>query len=436
MSTRSFLRPVLLMVVGVGSASATDGDDTPAWLEKNLSPLLTLYRHLHAHPELSYHEVDTAKRIAAEWREAGFTVTEGVGKTGVVGLLKNGDGPTVLLRTDLDALPIAEQTGLPYASRATAHDDDGNEVGVMHACGHDVHMTVLVGIAQLLAASKDRWRGTVVLVGQPAEEKVGGARAMLADGLYRRFPKPDFALALHVTNDIETGKVSWVSGPMMASSTSVDVTIRGKGGHGAAPQETVDPIALAALFVLDLQTIVSREMRPIDPVVITVGSIHGGTKHNIIPDEVKLQLTLRAYREDVRQRLIEGIRRRVDALATAHRAPAGTVTLRESTPPTINTPALVERVLPALQAALGEANVVAAEPRMGAEDFGLFSQDDVPIFMFWLGAVPPQAMAAAKERGEGVPGPHSPRFAPDPSPTISTGVRAMAAAVTELLPAK
>ena len=433
------LLPLLFSIVACGSGLGQPAlaGDVADWLVPNLGNLVSLYQDLHAHPELSFHEEATAKRLAAEWRAAGLEVTEGVGKTGVVAILKNGDGPTVLVRTDMDALPITEQTGLPYASKVTVKDDErGETVGVMHACGHDVHMTVEVGVARWLAAHRDQWKGTVVFVGQPAEEKITGARNMLADGLYRRFPRPNYALALHVTNDLETGQVSWVSGPMMASSTSVDVTVRGKGGHGAAPHETVDPVVMAALLVLDLQTIVSREIRPIDPAVVTVGSIHGGTKHNIIPDEVKLQLTLRSYREDVRQQLIEAIKRRVNALALAHRAPEGLVAMRESTPPTVNTPSLVERVLPALRAELGDANIKPAEPRMGAEDFGLYSQDDTPIFMFWLGTVNPQVMANAIQHGERTAATHSPKFAPDAAPSIATGVRAMSAAVLELLPAK
>ena len=433
---RSSLSLVMFGCFGHGISVAQDREKS-AWLDQKLPGLRELYEHLHAHPELSFHEVETAKRLATELRNAGATVTEGVGGHGVVGILKNGEGPTVLLRTDLDALPITEQTGLPYASKVKVQDEErGQADGVMHACGHDIHMTVLVGTAQWLASHRDQWNGTVVLVGQPAEEKISGAKAMLADGLYTRFPKPEFALALHVTNDVAAGGVSWVAGPMMASSTSVDVTVRGKGGHGAAPHEAIDPIAMAALLILDLQTIVSREIRPVDPAVVTVGSIHGGTKHNIIPDDVKLQLTLRSYRDEVQQKLIEGIKRRVEAVALAHRAPAGEVTLRESTPPTVNSPELVNKVLPALKKALGEDSVTEGEPRMGAEDFGLYRQDDVPIFMFWLGSVQDEAMIDYLKRGERPPSPHSPQFAPAAKVTISSGVQAMTAAVVELLPKK
>jgi hippurate hydrolase len=352
----------------------------------------------------------------------------------VVGVLRNGAGPTVLVRTDLDALPVVEDTGLPYASKVKTSDSAGREVGVMHACGHDVHMTCLVGTARWLAEHRDRWSGTVLLIGQPAEELVSGAKAMLDDGLYTRFPRPDYALALHVLNELPTGVVGYTSGPTLASSTSVDVTIRGRGGHGAAPHTTVDPIALAALAILDFQTIVSREIDPTQPAVLTVGAIHGGTKHNIIPDEVKLQLTLRAFREDVRDQLIDGIKRRVTALAQAHRAPQPIVEVREGTPPTISTPSLVERVVPALRRSLGEANVRAIGPVMGAEDFGLFGQGGVPTFMFRIGTTPESALREAKARGEAIPAMHSSKYQPDPAPSIETGVRAMVAAVRELLP--
>ncbi len=421
---------VLFSLPGI-SAKADEGD---AWFDAHREELVGLYKHLHAHPELSYHEVATAARVAEELRKAGAEVTTNVGKLGVVGVLRNGPGPTVLVRTDLDALPVTEATGLPYASKVTTPGDDGNPVGVMHACGHDVHMTSLVGTARWLADHKDRWAGTLVFVGQPAEEKIGGAKEMLADGLYTRFPKPDVALALHVWNDLETGKVGYTSGPSMASSTAVEVLVRGKGGHGAVPQNTIDPIALAALLILDLQTIVSREVNPIHPAVVTVGSIHGGTKGNIIPNDVRLQMTLRAYRQDVADQLVEGIRRRARGLAEAHRAPAMDVTIHENTPPTVNTPDLVARVVPMLAKELGAGNVVPVDPTMGAEDFGLFNQGGVPIFMFRLGTIPPDRLAAARAKGETLPSLHSALYQPDPVPSLRTGIRAMTAAVLGLMP--
>ena len=404
------------------------------WIAARLPELVSLYTHLHTHPELSRQEVETSKRIADELQKAGALVTTNVGKLGVVGLLKNGEGPVVLVRTDMDALPVTEDTGLPYSSKVTTRDTAGREVGVMHACGHDIHMTSFIGSAGWLANHRDRWSGTVVMVAQPAEEAVDGARAMLADGLYSRFPRPDFALALHCRADGPIGTVQYCSGPMLASSTSLTITIRGKGGHGAWPHRTVDPIVLAALVIVDVQTIVSREIDPGEPAVVTVGSIHGGTKHNIIPDEVKLQLTLRSFSEPVRQQLIAGIKRRTIALAQAHQAPKPTVEVEEGTPPTINTPALVERVVPAFVEVLGPANVNPAKPVMGAEDFSLYSEGNVPICMFWLGTLSPERLAAAAAKGETPPALHSAKYYPEPALSIATGVRAMTAAVVKLLP--
>jgi hippurate hydrolase len=429
--TSRALAVLSLALVLLASPGARAADP---WLDAALPDLSALYRHLHAHPELSFQEVETAKRIAAELRQAGAEVTTGVGLLGVVGVLRNGEGPTVLVRADLDGLPVTEGTGLPYASKATAKDDEGNPVGVMHACGHDVHMTCLVGTARWLAAHKDRWKGTVLLIGQPAEEKVGGAQKMLDDGLYGRFGTPAAALALHVAHDLETGKIGYCSGPAMASSTSVDIHVKGRGGHGAMPHNTVDPIVLAAALVLDLQTIVSREIKPIDPAVVTVGAIHGGTKHNIIPSDVHLQLTLRAFSDPVRDQLVSGIERRAKGLALAHDAPEPKVTTSDGTPPTVNTPELVDRVVPALKAALGEPNVVAVEPTMGAEDFGLFGRGGVPTFMFRLGTIPPDRLAKATEPAGALPSLHSSLYAPDPEPSIRTGVQAMTAAVCRLLP--
>ena len=425
----------LLCFMGLAAQAAPAEDP---WVGERLEGLLDLYRYLHAHPELSFREVETARRIAEEFRRAGAEVTTGVGGHGIVGVLRNGEGPTVLVRTDLDALPVTEATGLPYASKVRVEDDAGRPVGVMHACGHDMHMTNAVGTARWLADHKDRWSGTVVLIGQPAEERGSGARAMLKDGLYERFPRPDFALALHVAHDLEAGKVGYRAGPAMAGSTSLDIVVRGKGGHGAMPHNTVDPIVLSALLVVDLQTIVSREISPVDQAVVTVGSIHGGTKHNIIPDDVRLQLTVRAFRDEVRDKLLDGIRRRSIGLAQGHKAPAPTVAvdLSEAIPPTVNSPELVARVVPALANELGAANLVETPPSMGAEDFGQFNRGGVPIFMFRLGTIPPDRVAAAQVSGEPLPSLHSPLYHPDPAPSLRTGVRAMTAAVVSLLPAR
>ncbi|MGZ3396086.1 MAG: M20 metallopeptidase family protein [Isosphaeraceae bacterium] len=435
-----FATVLLLLASGQGAPSAQpEPKVAPAsaadpWYASHRDEFLGLYIHLHSHPELSYQEVETAARVVAELKRAGAKVTTGVGKLGVVGLIENGPGPVVLVRTDMDALPVVEQTGLPYASKVKARDSQGREVGVMHACGHDVHMTCFIGTARWLTEHKNRWSGTVVMVAQPAEEAIGGARNMLADGLYSRFPKPDFALALHCHSNEPAGVVLYRGGPLLASSTSLSVTIRGKGGHGAWPNRTVDPIVLAALAILDFQTIVSREVEPIQPAVVTVGSIHGGTRHNIISEEVKLQLTLRAFSEQVRLQLIEGIERRAKALAQAHKAPTPTVEVEEFTPATINSPALVEHVVPFLTKALGVEHVKPTDPIMGAEDFALYAEGNVPIMMFWLGTMSPERIAAAKARGNDLPTLHSGLFYPETAPTIATGIKAMTAAVVGLLP--
>ncbi|WP_165244467.1 amidohydrolase [Paludisphaera soli] len=419
---------------------ASNAADPPApgpigpWLEAKRDALLGLYTHLHRNPELSRREVQTAARMAEELTKLGAKATPGVGGHGVVGVLENGPGPVVLIRTDMDALPVEEETGLPYASKARGVDPQGRDVAVMHACGHDVHMTCFIATATWLAEHKEAWSGTVVLVAQPAEEAIDGARAMLDDGLYTRFPKPDFALALHCKADGAVGDVYFRPGPMLANSTSLDVTIRGKGGHGAFPHKTVDPIVLAALAVLDFQTIVSREVQPIDPAVVTVGSIHGGSKHNIVPDEVKLQLTLRSYKESVRLQLVEGIERRVKALAQAHKAPEPSVEVIGTTPATSNDPALVERVSPFLKRALGDEHVVLTDPVMGAEDFALYARDGVPIMMFWIGTVPRERIEEAEAKGTDLPSLHSSLYHPEAEASIAAGVRAMTAAVTGLLP--
>lgn len=403
-----------------------------AYLEK-------LYHHYHLHPELSFQEKETAKRVAAELRQAGFEVTENVGGYGIVGVLRNGEGPTVLVRADMDALPILEDTGLPYASTVTTKDDAGAEVGVMHACGHDVHMTVWTGTARQLAERKDGWKGTLVFIGQPAEERGGGAKAMLNDGLYERFPLPDFAIALHVSAGMEAGKVGCRSGYSLANVDMMDITVYGRGGHGAYPHTTKDPVILASRIVVALQTVVSRELSPLEPAVVTVGSIHGGTKGNVIPNEVKLELTLRSYTDEVRNAIIEKIRRICQGVAMSaglEESQYPKVELRdEFTPATYNDPALAERVQKVFVKALGPDRTLAVDPVMGGEDFGRYgrTEEEVPIFMFWLGAVASETIAAA-ERGElELPSLHNSGFAPDPEPSITTGVVAMTAAILDLL---
>ncbi|MBM3878004.1 MAG: amidohydrolase [Verrucomicrobia bacterium] len=407
--------------------------------EAELPTLLELYKHLHANPELSIMEEKTAARISAELRKAGFTVTEKIGGHGVVGVLRNGPGKTVLVRTDLDALPVTETTGLPYASKVRTKDWDGNEVGTMHACGHDVHMTSFIGTARTLAAIKDRWAGTLVFIGQPAEEKVGGAKLMLADGLFTRFPRPDYCLALHVASDLPAGTVGFTEGFMLANSDSMDILVRGVGGHGAWPHTTKDPIVLAAQIILALQTVVSRETPAIEPAVVTVGSIHGGTKHNIIPEEVRLQLTLRSYSDTVRDNTIASIKRITRGLGLAAGLPEDklpVVTVQEEgAKATYNDPALTQRVVRAFNAWIGEGSVLKRQPVMGAEDFGLYGRTEhkVPICMFWLGTISSEVVNASLRTGRSLPSLHSSLYAPQPEPSIRTGVTAMSAAVLELL---
>ncbi len=408
-------------------------------LDPHLEALVGLYQELHANPELSLKETKTAARLAEAVRKLGYDVTEKVGGNGVVAVLKNGPGPVVLIRTDMDGLPIVEQTGLPYASKARSKNSAGADIGVMHACGHDVHMTCWLGTARVLAALKDQWSGTIVLVAQPAEEIVAGARMMLEDGLYKRFPKPDYALALHADPLIEAGAVTYSEGLALANSDTVDIVVKGKGGHGAAPHVTVDPVVLAARIILDLQTIVSREVNPLDPCVVTVGSIHGGTKHNIIPNEVRLQLTVRTTKTEVRDHVLKAIDRIAKAAAVAARAPEPDVrvNLEEFTPATYNDVALARQLGTVFKAALGNENVRDRRPVMGAEDFGRFSEGKIPIFMYFLGTVSKDRYEAAqKPGGVPLPGAHTDAYAPLPEPSIRTGVRTMSLAALNLMPKK
>lgn len=400
--------------------------------------LFELYKDFHSHPELSFQEEKTSARIAEELRKAGYEVTTGIGHYGVVAIFKNGDGATVLVRSDLDALPVKEQTGLPYASQVIATDIQGHEVPVMHACGHDCHMACLIGTAHVLLALKEQWHGTLVLIGQPAEERVGGARAMLADGLFRRFPVPNFCLALHDDAELPAGTIGYTPGYAMANADSVAITIHGVGGHGAYPHKTKDPIVLASEIVLALQTIVSREVRPGDPAVVTVGSIHGGTKHNIIPDEVRLQLTVRSYSDEVRQQLLDAIRRIIRGQALAAGIPEERLPeMRiedESSPATYNDPDLTAKMVNVFKAWFGEQNVIRKQPSMGAEDFSEFGRtaEKIPILMFNVGGVAAETFKS-KAPGKALPSLHSPFWAPVPEPTIKAGVTAMTAAVLELL---
>ncbi len=394
----------------------------------------TLYVDLHEHPELSGHETQTASKLAADLRKAGYEVTEHVGGTGIVALLKNGAGPTIMLRTELDALPVEEKTGLPYASKVRAKDDAGHDVSVMHACGHDVHMAALLGTAEVMASSKNTWHGTLMLIGQPAEETIGGAEGMIRDGLFTRFPKPDVAVALHVSNELPAGMASITPGIYNTNSDSVRITIYGKGGHGAMPQATIDPIVIAARTILTLQTIVSREVRPGEMAVVTVGYIHAGTKNNIIPDQAEMGLTVRTFKTDVRKQILASITRITKAEAAAAgalREPL--VEHYEGTDLVYNNPALAERLRAPLEAALGKNNVVTAEPITPSEDFSFFIEQGVPGFYFSLGGADPQKFAEAKAAGTRLPSNHSPQFAPDANPALHAGIAAEVAVLRNLL---
>ncbi len=401
-----------------------------------LPDLLKLYTHLHQNPELSLQEEKSAARMADELKKLGFTVTPKIGGHGVVGVLKNGDGPCVYIRADMDGLPVTEQTGLAYASKARGKNSAGAECGVMHACGHDIHMTCFVGTACTLVALKDQWAGTLVMVAQPAEEIGVGARAMIADGLFKKFPKPDYCLALHSDARLPVGQIAYTEGLALANVDTVDLIVKGKGGHGAAPHTTIDPVVLSAKIILDLQTIVSREVNPTDPAVVTVGSIHGGTKHNIIPNEVVLQLTVRTTKDSVRDHVLKAIDRIAKANATAARAPEPEmkVNLDEFTPATLNDPKLTRRVVGVLRGVLGEANVTERPPIMGGEDFGRFAQSGAPIFLYFLGSIGQDKYdASVKAGGPVLPSMHSDGYAPLPEPSITNGVRTMSSAALELL---
>jgi amidohydrolase len=393
-----------------------------------------LYLDLHQHPELSGHETQTAAKLAARLRSAGYEVTEHVFHTGVVAVMKNGVGPTIMLRTELDALPVEEKTALPYASRVRATDDAGHDVPVMHACGHDLHMAALVGTAEVMARNRNRWHGTLMLIGQPAEESIGGAEGMLNDGLFTRFPKPDVAVALHVGNEFPAGMVAITPGVYNTNSDSVRITIYGKGGHGAMPQSTIDPIVIAARTILALQTIASREVRPGEMAVVTVGYIHAGTKNNIIPEQAEMGLTIRTRKADVRQHVLDAITRisRAEAAAAgAVREPS--VERYEATDLVYNNPELAEKLRPPLEAALGKNNVVRGEPISPSEDFSFFIAQGVPGFYFSLGGADPEKFAAARAAGTGLPSNHSPLFAPDAEPALRTGIVAEVAVLRNLL---
>lgn len=409
------------------------GAEPRVWFEQHQDELVELYRWLHMHPELSFAEEQTAARVAEALQAAGFEVTTGIGGHGVVGLLKNGPGPTVMLRTDLDALPVTEQTQLPYASQKRVELEGGGTTGVMHACGHDVHITNLIAVARYLASAQDTWSGTLMVIGQPAEERGAGARAMLGDGLFERFPKPDYALALHVNSSSPAGTVSLAPGFVLANVDSVDITVKGRGGHGAAPHTTIDPIVQAAELVMSLQTIVSREVKPLQPAVVTVGAIQGGTKHNVIGDSCHLQITVRSYTDAVRDQVLAAIQRRAAGIAAAYGAPAPEIRISEGTPALQNDAELAGRMTQVFADAIGDDRVLVAEPVMGGEDFSRYGRAGVPILMYRLGAVSAERLARYEQLGVEPPSLHSPLFYPDLEPALQTGFLTMTAAALDLL---
>jgi amidohydrolase len=440
MPPRFHTAALALALLAVGTPLSGAPAFVQARLDADYPSLESLYHDLHSHPELSLQEEKTGARLAAELRTAGFEVTEKFGGTGVVGVLKNGPGPTLLIRSDMDALPVKEDTGLAFASTVRMTNLSGQDMPVMHACGHDAHMTILVGTARMLAGERDRWSGTVVLIGQPAEEMIVGARNMLTAGLYRLFPRPDFAIGLHDDPAVPAGSVGFCEGAFSSNSDTVKIDVRGIGGHGARPDNAKDPVVLAAQIVLALQTIVSREIRPGDKAVVTVGSINGGTAANIIPDSVKLQLTLRSYSDDVRHHLVASIQRICQGEAMAAGMPEDlmpVVTVKEGGADSIyNDPKLTARVRSAVIGSLGAPNVLSLEPLMASEDFSQYGRtvEHVPLCFFIVGASDPAKLEESRRTGMPLPALHSSKFAPDAEPMIRTGVAAMTAATLDLLP--
>ncbi len=422
------------LILLLSALHAFPQSSSPNSAESGLPDAHSFYLELHEHPELSGHEVHTASALAARLRVAGYDVTEHVGQTGVVAILKNGAGPVVMLRTELDALPVEEKTGLPYASKVHATDDSGRDVPVMHACGHDLHMAALFGTAEVMARTRDTWHGTLMLIGQPAEETIGGAKGMIEAGLFTRFPKPEVAVALHVGNELPAGMVAITPGIYNTNSDSVRITIYGKGGHGAMPQSAVDPIVIAARTILALQTIVSREVRPGEMAVVTVGYIRAGTKNNIIPDQAEMGLTVRTFDQDVRKHILASIARITKAEAAAANAPREpSIERYEGTDLVYNNPELAERLRAPLEAALGKKNVVIAEPIPPSEDFSYFVEQGIPGFYFSLGGADPDKFAQAKAAGTQLPSNHSPFFAPDVDPALRTAIVAELAVLRDLL---
>jgi hippurate hydrolase len=424
----------LFLLAALTTSAFAQGGPASHEVEAVYPGAYALYLDLHQNPELSFHETQTAAKLAGRLRALGYDVTEHIGGAGIVALFKNGPGPTIMLRTELDALPVEEKTGLEYASKIHAKDDAGRDVPVMHACGHDVHMASLLATAEIMAHSKDTWHGTLMLIGQPAEETISGAKKMIDDGFLKRFPKPDAGVALHVGNALPAGKVGIASGTYDANADSLRITIYGKGGHGSAPHTAIDPIVIAARTIVALQTIVAREVKPGEMAVVTVGYIQAGTKNNIIPDQAELGLTVRSYKAEVRKQVLAAIARIVKAEAEASGAPREPVLEHyESTDSVYNDPGLAQRLRIPLEAALGKENVVTEEAHTGSEDFSYFVKLGIPSFYFSLGGAYPEKFAQAKTAGTTLPSNHSSLFAPDAEPALRTGIAAEVVVLRNLL---
>jgi len=428
------------MLLACAMTAAAPAQELNQAIGRDLPSLMEIYRDLHANPELSMQETRSAARMAEEARRAGFTVTSGVGGTGVVAVLENGPGPVLMLRADMDALPLEERTGLPFASRARGTTREGLDTGIMHACGHDTHMAAWIGVARRLAAMRSQWSGTLVMIAQPGEETSQGARAMLDDGLFTRFPRPTHALAFHDSATLPAGMIGYSDGPALANVDSVDMVVRGVGGHGAAPHTTRDPIVLASRIVTSLQTLVSRELDPLDSAVVTVGSFQAGTKHNIISDEARLLITVRSYTPEIRRMLLDGIARiaRGEAIAAGvpeDRMPTVTVREPEATPATVNTEALTQTTMARFRAHFGEDRVQRMRPVMAGEDFGRFriAQPGLESLIFWVGGIPQARWAAANGDMASLPSLHSPFWAPDAERVIATATEALSVAALEVL---
>ena len=427
---RKFLAPAFVIAAAAAQPLRAQ---TTAEIDAYYPDLQTLYQDIHRNPELGFQEVQTAAKLAARLKALGYEVTTGVGRTGIVGLLKNGAGPTVMLRTELDALPVAEKTGATFASMVVTKNLAGATVPVMHACGHDLHMTAWTGTARWMAEHRQQWHGTLMLVGQPAEETTSGADAMLKDGLFTRFPKPDYVIGLHDDDSMPAGTIGFHAGPFRAISISPTLTMYGRGGHGAMPFNTIDPVVMAARTVMSLQTIVSRENNPMDPVVLTIGSIHGGTQGNVIPDEVTLGLNIRTYSDETQKRVLAAVMRIARAEAAAAGAPREpTMTMPESGHVVVNDPALTRRVAAALQKAMGTQQVIEMPAKMTSEDFAEFGRAGVPALLLHVGAVSPAKLAESRRTGIPVPAPHSPEWLPDLEPTLKAAIRSETVALLDL----